>query len=134
MNPVLKFIVVGLGAGICLMVIAFGFSQWHASRYFDERHARFIREQKPTYDRMAEKVLAQRASLSEQGRDVGDIVPRPFTASARTNRDGSVTIWFPGGEGGPRHGYVYHSGALLTNKPGDPDAYFYHLTNGWYEY
>ena len=51
-----------------------------------------------------------------------------------TNPDGSVTIWFPGGEGGPRHGYLYHSGRLLTSKPGNPQDYFCHLTNGWYEY
>ena len=107
---------------------------WQSGRSFEERHARFMRAQKVAYDHIAEKILAQRNFLTDQPRDLGNMVPPPFTASARTNDDGSVTIVFAGGEGGPRHGYIYHSGALLTKKPGDPEAYFYDLTNGWYEY
>ncbi len=133
MNPVLKFVVVGIGAAVVLFFVAFGMSYRESGRYFEERHARFIRDHQ-SYDQMAEKVLARRGSLTQQARDLGDIVPPPFTAWARTNGDGSVTIDFSGGEGGPRHGYIYHSGALLTSKPGDPEAYFYHLTNWWYEY
>ncbi len=95
---------------------------------------RWLREQRPAYEQLADKVMAQRATLTGEPRDLVDIVPRQFSASARTNADGSVTIIFRGGEGGPRHGYIYHSGALLTNHPGDPDAFLYHLTNGWYEY
>jgi hypothetical protein len=83
---------------------------------------------------MADKVMAQRSTLTSEPRDLAYLLSPPFNGSARTNPEGSVTIMFRGGEGGPRHGYIYHSGALLTKHPGDPKDYIYHLTNEWYEY
>ena len=127
-------LVAGLGTCIVLLATALAFLQWSAARSFDERHPRWMQEQRPAYDQMAGKVIAQKATLTSQPRDLGDLVPPPFKASGMTNADGSVTIQFPGGEGGPRHGYLYQSGTLLTNLPGDPDQYIYHLTNEWYEY
>ena len=88
----------------------------------------------PAYDKMAQNIFAHKERLTSQPADVSDLVPRPFKASVVASTDGSVTIMFPGGEGGPRHGYIYHSGPPLTNLPGDPAAYIYHLTNQWYEY
>jgi hypothetical protein len=123
-----------LSACVVLLVAIVAFMQWSAGRSFEERHVRWLQQQRPAYEQMAGKIMAQKTTLTSQPRDLGDIVPRPFTASGRTNADGSVTIIFSGGEGGPRHGYLYHSGALLTRNPGDPDAFFCHITNGWYEY
>lgn len=123
-----------LGAFVALLLTALALVQWTAGRQFERRHDQFLLQKMPAYDQVVQKVMAQKASLTDQSGDLGDIMPRQLTASARTNADGSVTILFPGGEGGPRHGYIYHSGALLTSKPGEPDGYIYHLTNGWYEY
>ena len=134
MAPARRRIIGVLATCIVLLAATLAFQQWSAARHFDERHSRWLSERMPVYDEMAAKVIAQKATLTSQPRELADIVPTPFTASARTNSDGSVTIMFPGGEGGPRHGYIYHSGALLTQHPGDPDAYLCHLTNGWYEY
>ena len=119
---------------IGLMAAGLAFVQWSTARSFDARHVRWLREQMPTYDKMAENILAHKERLTSQPADISDLVPRPFKASAVSSTDRSVTIVFPGGEGGPRHGYIYHSGPLLTNLPGDPDAYIYHLTNQSYEY
>ena len=105
-------LVAGLGTCIVLLATALAFLQWSAARSFDECHLRWMQA---AYDQMAGKVIAQKATLTSQPRDLGDLVPPPFKASGMTNADGSVTIQFPGGEGGPRHGYLYHSGVLLSN-------------------
>ncbi len=134
MAPARRKIVGVLATCVVLLAAAVAFEQWFSARCFEERHERWLREQRPVYEQLAQKVMAQKATLTSEPRDLPDIVPRQFSPSARTNADGSVTIMFAGGEGGPRHGYIYHSGGLLNKFPGDPDAYLYHLTNGWYEY
>ena len=134
MSPARLKLIAVVGSSIGLVAAGLAFLQWSTARSFDARHVRWLREQRPAYEKMVEKVLAHRERLTSQPANASDLLPDPFKASAMTNADGSVAIRFPGGEGGPRHGYIYYSGPLLTNLPGDPDAYIYHLTNEWYEY
>src|SRR6266478_5654214 len=125
MAPLRRKLAIILGSLIVLFVGGLAFEQWSTARSFQERHTKWLKEQRPVYDQMATKVMAQRATLSSQPRELGSILPSASRASARTNTDGSVTIIFAGGNGGPRHGYIYHSGALLTKHPGDADASLY---------
>ncbi len=134
MPPAQRKVLAIVAAGLVLLVAAFGWMRWYDARRFDERHARWLREQRPLYDQMASNVMAQK-TLTSEPRDLGGAVPPALKIWACTNADGSVTIMFSGGEGGPRHGYIYHTGALLTNPPwASPGESIYHLTNQWYEY
>jgi len=128
----LQWISIGVVIGVVLSSVFFVW--WRSGVYFDKRHRRFIEVELPLYDEMAKAILAQAATLTAEPRDFRALVNRPLGASARTNADGSVTMLFPGGEGGPRHGHIYHSGTVLTNWPPGSGDYVHHLTNNWYEY
>lgn len=109
---------------LCSRIIA-----WHV----EKRHQWFLHEGIGTYEQKAQMVLQRKEMLTADSKQI----PTPSgLVSAYTNADGSVTIWFPGHTGsGMRHGYIYHSGAHLSTKPGNNSGdYFYHLTNAWYEY
>ena len=87
------------------------------------------------YQRMVDKILADRLLLNHPARPLHEILHAPHTIYGRTNEDGSVFIWFTGRDNNPRTGYLYYSGPQLTNDPVNPNnPYFFALTNGWYEY
>lgn len=132
----LQWISIGVVLGVVLSSVGWAlfFESWRSGVYLDARHRRFVEVELPQYDQMAKAILAQSATLTAQAKDFGPLVNRPQGASARTNADGSVTMLFPGGEGGPRHGHIYHSGAVLTDWPPGSGDYVYRLTNNWYEY
>ena len=119
---------------VVLVVAGFIFSWWAPELHRNLRRRHFIQQERLAYEEMMKKVVANRTLLRDTPRAVNAVVERPYGASAMTNADGSVTILFPGSEAGPRHGYLYHSGELLSAMPFDPEAHFVHLTNGWYEY
>ena len=121
-------------AFVSLLIAAGGFDLWTTGWHVEKRHRWFIQEGMGQYDQIVQKVMESRALLTAESQNLFKIARIPGLASAYTNADGSITIWFPGGEGGPRHGYIYHSGERLTTKPANPDEYFFRLTNGWYEY
>ena len=83
---------------------------------------------------MIQRIMDQKSALADQPRSLHEIVRRADGVYGRTNADGSLFILFPGGEGGPRHGYLYDSGRLLVANPVHEGEPFVHLTNGWYEY
>src|SRR5947207_1076798 len=57
-----------LGTLIVLLVGALAFEQWFAARSFQERHRKWLKEQRPVYDQMATKVMAQKATLTSEPR------------------------------------------------------------------
>jgi hypothetical protein len=116
------------------LVAAWAFAWWMNGRHVDLRRQWFIREGRVPYEQMARQVLLNRSLLSDQSRGLDQALGFDRPVLAATNTDGSVGIRFPGGEGGPRHGYFYYTGPQLTAFPKDPTAPLYHLTNGWYEY
>ena len=119
---------------VVLVVTGFILTWWAPELHRNLRRRHFIQQERFAYEEMVKKVVANRTILRDRPRALNAVVERPYGASAMTNADGSVTILFPGSEVGPRHGYLYHSGELLSAMPFDPEAHFVHLTNGWYEY
>ena len=115
-----------------LLVSAFAVAQVTRDSHVDKRHRWFVHEESKTYEEMVAKILQHRSELEAQPRSLRGIVQRE--AFGQTNAEGALTILFPGGEGGPRHGYLYYSGSLLATDPVHVDEPITHLTNHWYEY
>jgi hypothetical protein len=118
----------------CLLIAAAGLVQWTNGLHADRRRRAFVQEERKEYERIVQQVLQSRALLTDQPRRFEGVAPQSIVGFASTNSDGSMTVMFPGGEGGPRHGYLYHSGDWRGAAPTDPSGYLHHLTNGWYEY
>jgi hypothetical protein len=120
---------------LCLMfVLGWIVSLWMTDVHIRKRHQWFFREGISRYEEMAQRIVHDKTLLASHPAELDKRLRREYGASVATNADGSVTVWFHGSEASPRHGYIYHSGAPLTVKPGDPQGWFVHLTNGWYEY
>jgi hypothetical protein len=119
---------------VLTFIAAAAFSSGMNELHIQKRHRWFVQEGIRSYKQVVQEVLQNRLRLTSDSQFLHKIIDRPFAGSASTNSDGSLTVYFPGGEGGPRHGYLYHSGGQLAHRPGDTNAYFLHLTNGWYEY
>jgi hypothetical protein len=120
---------------LCSMfVVGWIVSLWMTDAHIRKRHQWFFREGIARYEEMAQRIVQDETLLATHPAEIDKRLWREYGASVTTNADGSVTVWFHGSEAGPRHGYIYHSGAPLTAKPGDPKGWFVHLTNGWYEY
>lgn len=120
---------------LCLVfVVGWIVSLWMTDLHIRKRQQWFFKDGISRYEEMAQRILHDRTLLASRPAELDKSLWREYGASVATNADGSVTIWFHGSEAGPRHGYIHHSGAPLTAKPGDPKGWFVHLTNGWYEY
>ena len=102
---------------------------WHV----DKRRRKFMESGRLAYESTIQGVLSNQSTLTDGVRNAGSLRPTVPPPEVHTNTDGSLTILFPGGEGGPRHGYLYHSGGpqALSNWQSEG---LVHLTNGWYEY
>lgn len=122
-------------AAFCVLFVLSGaLMAWMADLHIQKRHRWFLREGIVYYQTLADTVARNRQTLTGDLQTVR-IQSSPGFIRAQTNDNGSLTIWFPGGDGGLRHGYIYHSGSPLTGKPGNnPGDYFVWLTNSWYEY
>jgi hypothetical protein len=131
-----------------------------------EHHAHrqwFFKTALPKYQVAVEKIMRDKTILTNEYR-LHDLVGRPAGCQwvgGETNADGSVIIFFPGGDDW-REGYLYYSGAQIVARPypnevslkdkspleliirpnysnqysiaGHDGYYYYHLTNGWYEH
>ena len=123
----------------------------------------FFKTALPKYQVAVEKIMRDKTILTNEYR-LHDLVGRPAGCQwvgGETNADGSVIIFFPGGDHW-REGYLYYSGAQIVARPypnevslkdkspleliirpnysnqysiaGHDGYYYYHLTNGWYEH
>jgi hypothetical protein len=105
----------------------------------------FFQKGMQTYNLMVDKVIQNKAMLTDEESRLDDLVGRKGVYGY-TNADGSITIRFQGRGNWLRAGYLFYSGSQMTVKPGNTNLYFIpsnncyknyhwvHLTNGWYEY
>jgi hypothetical protein len=110
------------------------FSSWMNIRHIERRRAWFMQEGVHVYEKSVQEIMQNKSLLADQPRLLEGIAHGPVFISGKTNADGTVTIRFAGGEGGVRHGYLFHSGTQLSLTQANPEDRIWHLTNSWYEY
>jgi hypothetical protein len=102
----------------------------------------FLRSGQHIYGLMVDKIKLNKTILTGVSHPLDIIVARPYVYG-RTNIDGSITIWFQGRGNWLRSGYLYNNGNQISGHPGDanlfylldnPQKYYLHITNEWYEY
>jgi len=108
---------------------------WSDRRHVWLRRQWFVHDGIKRYELIVETVKTGRFLLTDKPQVlITNKIPQGWVC-ARTNKDGSVTVWITPRDNNPRLGYIYSSGPLLTVDPYDSNnASFYHLTNGWYEF
>ncbi len=118
---------------ICILILAevFCFVPMSMTLHLATQRKWFLKAGMQEYNLMVDKIVQNRAILSEKGTRLEGIAGHDYVFG-RTNSDGSIIIEFHGRGGNLRAGYLYYSGDLLRAFPGDTNLYLYHLTNGWY--
>lgn len=127
---------------LLILVMFIGVFPLTAMKYRKTHLQWFVQEGRQKYDFMAGKVVANSSILTGKYQSLDAIVARSHVYG-RTNIDGSIIVWFFDIGGNPRAGYLFYSGNKMIPKPDRPDIgffqdnperYFRHLTNNWYEY
>jgi hypothetical protein len=118
---------------VALLIASTVIAYWGNCTHIDNRRRWFASVGRLECEHAVEQVLTNRTGLSDQPRILSEIHVDQTVISAKTNKDGSIIVRFAGGEGGPRHGYLYQSVGSLQFPTERPDA-IVHLTNNWYEY
>ncbi len=113
------------------------FGLWCLREYKRSGYSWFVTEGVNSYGELVQIAESNRPSLTDQPRFLS--TPGRGVAhslSACTNQDGALMVWITPRANNPRLGYFHtSSNVILTNCPWDDrPVYFYHLTNGWYEY
>jgi len=121
------------------IVITVSFVFWASGHHRRLRYEWFIRDGTNIYGKAVAIVEAERSSLGDQDQPRFQFELRKEVFAnvyACTNKDGSLMVWIKPRENNPRLGYFYSSSSeRLTACPWDDrNHYFFHLTNGWYEY
>ena len=106
-------------------------AKWHLST--EDRW--FLRDGLQKYQLAADKIIQNKAVLTDTRIALVDIFGRPYIpyVYAITNSDGSITIWSHGRGNYSRAGYLYHSGQQPPGSLVDTNRSV-HLTNGWYRF
>jgi hypothetical protein len=106
---------------------------WAARHHVYLRRDWFLREGIKPYERMVAIMATNKSMLSAKPQFLSRF--GEMAVSARTNADGSLTIWFKPRDGDFRLGYLYDPRPNLAADPLDTkNAHFCRLTNGWYEF
>lgn len=122
-------------AATAILVCLFGF--WSLRQRARSNYRWFIEDGIKSYGELVKIAESNRLSLTHQPRFLWTLDNKvTVSLSACTNHDGSLMVWIKPRANNPRLGYFYTSSSfILTNCPWDDrKGYFYHLTNGWYEF
>lgn len=119
-----------------MYLLLYSIQFWSVGQHFKTRQAWFLKTGIHDYMKKVEIITHAPGALSDKGTNYSGLFPDGEHAYGLTNNDGSITISFSGRDNSLRAGYLYHSGPLLTTNPWalHTNDYFYHITNGWYEY